>query len=49
MDPGQQISLTTSTTGKGTTSSRAAQAPTQNAALAAGGHASSLNPGNAEQ
>jgi hypothetical protein len=37
------------TTGKGTTSSRAAQAPTENSALAAGGHASSLNSGNAEQ
>jgi hypothetical protein len=34
----------TSTTGKGTTSSRATQALIQNSALAAGGHASSLKP-----
>ena len=34
----------TSTTGKGTTSSRATQVPRQNSALAAGGHASSLKP-----
>ena len=41
--------LTCGTNGKGTTLSRAVYAPTLSTALAAGGHASSLNPGNAEQ